>query len=102
MITEPRSSHEPAGGDGLLFLISMAIIAVVSVEGLFIAFSSWWLMVLVLLVVIGAAVGVSAALVRLIDHDSPLAAPRLAPAEPVVAVRSGALQAMRRPISAVE
>ena len=87
MTTGFRSSHEPAGGDGLLFLIAMAVIAVVSVEGLFIAFSSWWLMVLVLLLVICAAIGVSAALVRLIDHDSPLPAPRRTPAEPVVAAR---------------
>jgi len=87
MTTEPRSSREPAGGDGLMFLIAMAIVTVVSVEGLFIAFSSWWLMVLVLLLVICAAIGVSAALVRLIDHDSPMAAPRRTPAEPVVAAR---------------
>ena len=87
MTTGFRSSHEPAGGDGLLFLIAMAVIAVVSVEGLFIAFSSWWLMVLVLLLVICAAIGVSAALVRLIDHDSPVSAPRRTPADPVVGPR---------------
>jgi hypothetical protein len=87
MTSESPTSHEPAGGDGLLFLISMAIVVVVAVEGLFIAFSSWWLMAAVLLFVICAAIGVSAALVRLIDEDTPVPAPRRAPAEPVVAAR---------------
>src|SRR3954453_8984705 len=82
-----RSSNTSAGGDGLLFLIAMAVVLVVSVEGLFIAFTSWWLMVLVLLLVIAAAIGVSAALVHLIDQDRPLPAPRRAPAEPAVATR---------------
>jgi hypothetical protein len=87
MTSDASHTHEPAGGDGLLALISMAIIAVVTVEGLFIAFSSWWLMVGVLMLVIAAAIGVCASLVRLIDHDTPISAPRQAPAEPVVAAR---------------
>jgi len=69
MNPKPRT-YEPAGGDGLFFIISFAIIAVVAVEGLFIAFSSWWLMSAVLLLVIGAAIGVSAALVHLMDNDT--------------------------------
>ena len=72
MNTEPRTRTEPAGGDGLLFLIAAAVVAVVTIEALFIAFSSYWLMSLVLLVVILAAVGVSAALVRLMDEGSPI------------------------------
>ena len=72
MTTEPRS-HEPAGGDGLLFIIAMTIIAVVTLEGVFIAFPGWWLLGVVLAVVILAAAGVSAALVRLIDHGTPFA-----------------------------
>jgi hypothetical protein len=87
MTTESHTSRESAGGDGLQFLISMAVVAVVATEGLLIAFASWWLMTLVVLFVIAAAIGVSAALVRLIDEDSPIPTPRRAPAEPVVAPR---------------
>jgi hypothetical protein len=72
-MTRESRSHEPAGGDGLLFVISMAIVAVVTLEGFFIAYSGWWLMVGTLAVVIAAAAGVSAALVRLIDHGTPFA-----------------------------
>jgi hypothetical protein len=86
MTTEARTHHEPAGGDGLLFLIAMAVVAVVTVEGLFIAFASWWLMSLVVLFVIGAAICVAAALVRLIDDDTPLGRPQRKPEpEPVAA-----------------
>ena len=85
MTPKPRT-HEPAGGDGLFFLIAAAIVAVVSIEALFIAFSSWWLLALVLVIVIAAAIGVSAALVRLIDHDTPLArSPRAAEPQPAAA-----------------
>lgn len=72
MTTESRS-HEPAGGDGLLFLIAMAVIAVVSLDVVFIAYSSWWLLGVALAVVIVAAIGVCSALVRLIDHGTPFA-----------------------------
>jgi hypothetical protein len=68
MTTESPTSRESAGGDGLLFLIATAIVAVVAAEGLFIAFSSWWFMALVLLFAICAAVGVAVALVRLMDQ----------------------------------
>ena len=74
MNPKPRT-YEPAGGDGLFFIISFAIIAVVAIEGLFIAFSSWWLMSAVLLLVIGAAIGVSAALVHLMDNDTAVPTP---------------------------
>lgn len=99
MSSKPRT-HESAGGDGLFFLIAAAIVGVVSIEALFIAFSSWWLMSFVLLVVIAAAIGVSASLVHLIDHDTPLArSPRKAEPQPeatpldrpVPAVRARAL-----------
>ena len=53
--------------------------AVVSVESLFIAFSSWWLMSAVLLLVIAAAIGVSAALVHLIDNDTAVPTPLRSP-----------------------
>jgi phage tail tape-measure protein len=78
-MTPDSRSHEPAGGDGLLFVIATAIVAVVALEGLLIAFSSWWLLGLTLAVVIAAAAGVSAALVRLIDHGTPFAR---SPAQP--------------------
>jgi hypothetical protein len=71
MSTESHTSHESAGGDGLLFGIAAAVVVVVAVEGLLIAFSSWWFMAGALLLVIAAAVGVSTALVRLMDEDKP-------------------------------
>jgi hypothetical protein len=64
-----NSSTHPYGGDGLLFLVAMAVVLVVAAEGAFIAFSSWWLLGLVLLGAIGAAVGVVAALTRLMDDE---------------------------------
>jgi hypothetical protein len=64
------SAHAHAnGGDGLLFLIAMAIIVVVGAEAAFIAFSSWWLLGVVLVGAIGAAIGVVAALTRLMSDD---------------------------------
>jgi hypothetical protein len=89
MPTEPRS-HEPVGGDGLLFLLVMAIVAVVALECVLIAYSSWWLLGLALVVVIAAAIGVCSALVRLIDHGTPLARSQAKPEpapEPSDAVR---------------
>jgi hypothetical protein len=88
MTTESPTPRESAGGDGLLFLIAMAVVAVVAIEGLLIAFASWWFLALTLLLVIIAAVGVSAALVRLMDEDTPLpAAPRRDAPEPAAATR---------------
>jgi hypothetical protein len=63
------SKSEPAGGDGLLFIIAFAIVAVVTVEAAFIAFASWWLLALVLLGAMGAAVGVVTAILRAMDDD---------------------------------
>jgi hypothetical protein len=71
MTTQPRT-NEPAGGDGLLLIIAATIVTVVTVEALFIAFTSWWLMGCVLVLVIAAAIGVCSALVRLIDEDTPV------------------------------
>ena len=62
-----NSSSHSYGGDGLLFLVAMAVVLVVAAEGAFIAFSSWWLLGLVLLGAIGAATGVVLALTRLMD-----------------------------------
>jgi hypothetical protein len=89
-----HTSTESHGGDGLLFLIAMAVVTVVTVECLFIAFASWWLMSLVLLLVIVAAIGVCAALVRLIEDDTPVAAPRR---KPEVAPASAAVRAAPAP-----
>jgi hypothetical protein len=93
METTPRT-HVPAGGDGLLFLIAIAIVAVVSVEALFIAFSSWWLMSGVLLFAIAAAAGVATALVRLMDDDEP------AVLQPVASEKAAAARPARRPYTA--
>ena len=103
MNPKPRT-YEPAGGDGLFFIISFAIIAVVAVEGLFIAFSSWWLMSAVLLLVIAAAIGVSAALVHLIDNDTavptPLRRPDTEPEADTSRTRARAAPARRHALSA--
>ncbi|HWK27611.1 MAG TPA: hypothetical protein VNS09_13670 [Solirubrobacter sp.] len=92
MSTEP-TSHEPAGGDALFFLIAAALIAVVTVEGLLIAFGGWWFMVGVLGMIACAALIVVGALVRLMDHDTPFSRARSTPdpepePEPVAAPRA--------------
>src|SRR4051812_49692031 len=79
MTTETRT-HEPAGGDGLFFIIATAIILVVGLEALFIAFTSWWLMGLVLALAVAAAIGVCSALVRLMDDDTPIPSVQRRPA----------------------
>jgi hypothetical protein len=70
MNTTP-DTNEPAGGDGLLFLIAFAVISVVAAEAAFIAYSSWWLLAFVLLGAIVATVGVIAKLVSLMGDDQP-------------------------------
>ena|SRR5689334_24536752 len=99
MTTEPQTSHEPAGGDGLMFLIAMAVVVVVAFEGLFIAFAGWWLMAAALLLVICAAIGVTAALARLIEEDTPIPIPRRASAEAPSPERRSAPAALPRPIT---
>ena len=70
MLPSTESHGHANGGDGLLFLIATAIILVVGAEAAFIAFSSWWLLGFVLVGAIGAAIGVVAALTRLLgDGD---------------------------------
>jgi len=64
--------HQPSGGDGLLFTIAASVIAIVSLEAVFIAFPSWWLLSLVLVSVIIATGGVVLALLRTIDGDTRL------------------------------
>lgn len=81
MSSEPRP-HEPAGGDALLFLISAALIAVVAIECVFIAYGGWWFMVGVLAVIACAALVVVSSIVRLMDHDTPFARARVAEPEP--------------------
>jgi hypothetical protein len=98
-MTGESRSRESAGGDGLMFLIATAVICVVAAEGLFIAFASWWLMCLVLLFVICAAIGVTAALVHLIDQDTPVPAPRRPTPEPTSAAERPAPIARPRSIA---
>ncbi len=71
MTPEPRT-YEPAGGDGLLFIIATAVVVVVASEAAFIAFASWWLMIGVLFGAIVATVGVSTALLRLMSDGTPV------------------------------
>jgi hypothetical protein len=99
MSTESRTPHEPAGGDGLMFLIAMAVVVVVAVEALFIAFAGWWFMAAALLLVICAAIGVTAALARLIEEDVPIAAPRRAPVSEQAPERRTAPAALPRPVA---
>ncbi len=75
MPSEPRI-HEPAGGDGLLFIVATAVIVVVAAEAAFIAVASWWLMVGVLAGAIVAAVGVVVALLRLMSDGTPVTRPQ--------------------------
>jgi hypothetical protein len=81
-----------------MFLISMAVVLVVAVEGLFIAFAGWWFMAAALLLVICAAIGVTAALARLIDEDTPVPAPRRAPVEEKAPARRPAPAPLPRPV----
>jgi hypothetical protein len=60
-------------GDGLLALIAVAVIVVVAAEAVFIAYSSWWLLVFVLLGAITATGGVITALSKLIGKDEHVA-----------------------------
>jgi len=76
MPSEPRT-YEPAGGDGLFFIIASAVIVVVAAEAAFIAFASWWLMIGVLFGAIVACVGVVTALLRLMSDGTPVTRPQV-------------------------
>jgi hypothetical protein len=78
MPSEPRT-YEPAGGDGLFFIIATAVIVVVAAEAAFIAFASWWLMLGVLFGAIVACVAVVTALLRLMSDGTPVARPQPQP-----------------------
>jgi hypothetical protein len=64
MNTQPSS-----GGTGLLAVVAIATIFIVTVECLFLALPSYWLLAAVLSTLILVAVGVAGAVVALIDHD---------------------------------
>jgi cell division protein FtsW (lipid II flippase) len=83
-----------------MFIISTAIILVVTLEAVFIAYTSWWLMGLVLVLVIAAAIGVCSALVRLIDHDTALARPQLWPQPAAAPAPAPAPAPAARPVPA--
>jgi uncharacterized membrane protein YdbT with pleckstrin-like domain len=68
--TSPTTTSHPYGGDGLMALIVASVILIVAAEGAFIAFSSWWLLGVVLVGAVGATVGVVTALTHLMDDDA--------------------------------
>ncbi len=63
------STNESAAGDGLMFLIAVAVVGIVSFEAVFVAFASWLLLPLMMLSVIVAAVLVIVALSRVIGSE---------------------------------
>ena len=64
MTTPEISTPEPATGDGLMFLIAVAVVGVVFAEAVFVAFASWLVLPVMVLGVIVAAVAVIFALNR--------------------------------------
>jgi hypothetical protein len=74
MNPEPRIS-ESAAGDGLMVFISVAVIAVIIAEAMFVAHASWLMLPVLMLGVIVAAGAVIFALVRVMDQDTPIATP---------------------------
>jgi hypothetical protein len=64
MNTQPSS-----GGTGLLAIVAISTIFIVTVECVFLALPSYWLLAGVLLTLIVVAIGVAGAVVALIDHD---------------------------------
>jgi hypothetical protein len=63
------STTESAAGDGLMFLIAVAVVGIVFFEAVFVAFASWLLLPLMMLGVIVAAVLVIVALSRVIGNE---------------------------------
>jgi len=69
MTTEPISQADE-GGTGLLLVVSIATILVVVAESFFIAFSSWWMLPLLILgivLMVGLVIG---AVMRTIDDGT--------------------------------
>jgi hypothetical protein len=86
------SSQNDAGGTGLLLVVSIATVLVVAVEGVFIAFASWWMLPLMMLGIVLMAGLVIGAVIRTIDDGSlaggrpkPRETPEPAPAEAAAA-----------------
>jgi len=71
MSPEIRNSQS-AAGDGFMALIATAVIVVVILEAVFVAYASWLLLPVIMLTVIAAALIVIYGLIRVIDHDTPL------------------------------
>jgi hypothetical protein len=89
--------HQPSGGDGLLFSIAASVVTIVALEAVFLAFPSWWLLVLVLLSAILATCGVVFVLLRTIDGDTRLGpSPAPAPSNPAPAPARAVAPAMAR------
>src|SRR3954464_2255541 len=69
MTTESTSAND-VGGTGLLLVVSIATILVVAVEGVFIAFASWWMLPLMMLGVVLMAGPVSGAATPTLDEGT--------------------------------
>jgi hypothetical protein len=72
----PRTPSEPAGGDGLMMIISVAVVAVVVGEAAFVAFPSLWLLPLAILGALVVTGGVIYAAMRTIENDTPVTLPK--------------------------
>jgi hypothetical protein len=79
-MTPQIRTSKSAAGDGLMALIATAVIVVVIIEAVFVAYASWLLLPVIMFTVIAAAVIVVYGIVRVIDHDTPL--PVTPPARP--------------------
>jgi membrane protein implicated in regulation of membrane protease activity len=95
----PKPNSSEAGGTGMLLVIAFATVFVVSVEGVLIAFASWWLLPVTLLAVIVMALVVIGAVLRTIDDGGLSGAlpPREAEPEtqPAASARTVAPRALR-------
>jgi hypothetical protein len=66
-------TSESSGGDGLMVFIAAAVMFIVILEAVFVAYASWLLLGLMLVGVAVAALAVISAIVRVIDHETPIA-----------------------------
>src|SRR4051812_38205944 len=69
-MTPQTHRSQPSGGDGLMFSIAASIVTIVAFEAVFLAYPSWWMLLLVLLSAILATCGVIVVLLRTIDGDT--------------------------------
>jgi hypothetical protein len=74
-------SQPSRGGTGFLAIVAIATIFIVTIECVFLAVASYWLLAVVLTALILAAVAVMGAVITLIDYDEL----ELRPPRPVVA-----------------